>query len=491
MLAIRVALPIFALPLLAGLGAAGCTPQDFEEVVGGVSDAGTPRDGVPIKFEEFSDDVGTRATTETRILIKTAQGYQAVFGHAAPAGVDFSRQWVIFYAAGTKPTGGYDANILSLTRVSDLLLAVTELVSPGAGCAVTQSLTSPHVLVKFDAQRGASAAFYKRDRTQDCDTTNPCAAVLCPVGSVCKVEDVVCVRAPCPPRATCVPDPTVTHCGGFGGFPCPAGQTCVDDPSDSCDPNNGGADCGGICIGDPNVIRCGGIAGIQCPRGLTCVDDPNDSCDPANGGADCGGICLAVDPPPPPNPCDAVRCAAGTHCEAHDVVCVRAPCPPVAACVPDAPGLFCGGIAGIPCPGGGRCVDNPSDSCDPANGGADCGGICQCIQNVACIRGTVFDSSPKVCACVPQKPVCGPVCDIFCQFGNVLDANGCPTCACNPAPSPPPPACPRDKCPSPAPGAPNFTCPDGVTIGGPACVANARGVCGWTIVSCPTPPPTR
>ena len=360
MLAIRVALPIFALPLLAGLGAAGCTPQDFEEVVGGVSDAGTPRDGVPIKFEEFSDDVGTRATTETRILIKTAQGYQAVFGHAAPAGVDFSRQWVIFYAAGTKPTGGYDANVLSLTRVSDLLLAVTELVSPGAGCAVAQSLTSPQVLVKFDAQRGASAAFYKSDSARDCDTTNPCAAVLCPVGSVCKVEDVVCVRAPCPPRAICVPDPSVTHCGGFGGLPCPAGQTCVDDPSDSCDP--------------------------------------------ASGDADCGGICVAVSPPPPPNP---------------------------------APGLFCGGIAGIPCPGGGRCVDDPSDSCDPSNGGADCGGICQCIQTVACVRGAVFDSSVKVCACVPQKPVCGPVCTIFCQYGNVLDANGCPTCACKPPPPPP------------------------------------------------------
>jgi hypothetical protein len=36
---------------------------------------------------------------------------------------------------------------------------------------------------------------------------------------------------------------------------------------------------------------CGGIAAIQCPAGYTCVDDPSDSCDPAQGGADCGGIC--------------------------------------------------------------------------------------------------------------------------------------------------------------------------------------------------------
>ena len=36
----------------------------------------------------------------------------------------------------------------------------------------------------------------------------------------------------------------------------------------------------------------------------------------------------------------------------------------------------CGGIAGIPCPKGKKCVDDPSDTCDPAKGGADCPGIC-------------------------------------------------------------------------------------------------------------------
>jgi len=48
-------------------------------------------------------------------------------------------------------------------------------------------------------------------------------------------------------------------------------------------------------------------------------------------------------------------------------------------CGPEAPpdgGDFCGGIAGIPCPDGNSCVDDPSDDCDPRTGGADCGGIC-------------------------------------------------------------------------------------------------------------------
>lgn len=46
---------------------------------------------------------------------------------------------------------------------------------------------------------------------------------------------------------------------------------------------------------------CGGIAAIQCPEGYSCVDDPTDNCDPNNGGADCGGICQKT---PKPSDCD-------------------------------------------------------------------------------------------------------------------------------------------------------------------------------------------
>jgi hypothetical protein len=36
----------------------------------------------------------------------------------------------------------------------------------------------------------------------------------------------------------------------------------------------------------------------------------------------------------------------------------------------------CGGIAGLECPDGLWCYDDPTDDCDPENGGSDCGGIC-------------------------------------------------------------------------------------------------------------------
>jgi hypothetical protein len=38
----------------------------------------------------------------------------------------------------------------------------------------------------------------------------------------------------------------------------------------------------------------------------------------------------------------------------------------------------CGGIAGLGCDDANQmCFDNPFDSCDPSNGGADCPGICR------------------------------------------------------------------------------------------------------------------
>jgi hypothetical protein len=38
--------------------------------------------------------------------------------------------------------------------------------------------------------------------------------------------------------------------------------------------------------------------------------------------------------------------------------------------------LFCGGVAGLQCPDGLVCIDDPTDDCDPNTGDVDCGGVC-------------------------------------------------------------------------------------------------------------------
>ena len=110
-----------------------------------------------------------------------------------------------------------------------------------------------------------------------------------------------------------------SFCGGIAGIECPKGEVCVDDPNDDCDPNNGGADCGGFCEAPSSF--CGGIAGIECPKGEVCVDDPNDDCDPEHGGADCGGVCE-----PEGDKCDIPGRKYVTH-DPQECMLVKFACP--------------------------------------------------------------------------------------------------------------------------------------------------------------------
>jgi hypothetical protein len=217
-----------------------------------------------------------------------------------------------------------------------------------------------------------------------------CAAVLCGPGTTCQEVDG---------EGVCTPsEPAGPSCGGFAGLLCPGSGICVDDASDDCDPENGGADCGGQC--ECNILAL-------CVEGFVFDDSPN--------------VCACVEQEPEVDACATVRCRAGTECV---VVDGNAECQPVAPsecaavlcevgsicevvdgqaqCTPIESGPFCGGFGGIQCPGSGICVDDASDDCDPENGGADCGGQCECNIRALCIPGFVFDESAAVCECVPE-----------------------------------------------------------------------------------------
>jgi hypothetical protein len=239
--------------------------------------------------------------------------------------------------------------------------------------------------------------------------TDPCATVRCRVGTHCEALDTGATCAsddPAPADPGPVDGP---FCGGIAGFECPGAGTCLDDPDDECDPASGGADCGGVCVCADALVLC---------KDGT-VFDPAPK------------VCACVAAEPPIDACASARCAAGTHCEVEDGratctpddPCVLVDCPPdrprcevadgeprcVAAQPSPVSAPFCGGFGGFACPGAGSCVDNPDDECDPANGGADCGGLCVCGDAlVLCKEGTVFDPVPEVCACVPSQPV--PIC---------------------------------------------------------------------------------
>jgi hypothetical protein len=199
-------------------------------------------------------------------------------------------------------------------------------------------------------------------------STSPCALVLCPPDTQC---EVVVGEASCTPIEP--PPGGGPFCGGFAGIACPGAGSCVDDPTDDCDPERGGADCGGTCA-------CQVLA--LCVEGSVFDDSPE--------------VCACV-PAPESDPCALVDCPPDRpRCEVVDGEGVCREAPPA----PDGP--FCGGFAGIQCPGAGSCIDDPTDDCDPERGGFDCGGVCACQALALCIEGTIFDDSADVCACVPD-----------------------------------------------------------------------------------------
>lgn len=131
-------------------------------------------------------------------------------------------------------------------------------------------------------------------------------------------------------------DPLRQRCGGFAGTACPDGYACVDDPRDSCDPNAGGADCGGICrrerrtrcdYNDPtksyvsrDADQCATIRFICAEGQQAFFDDCGCGCQDS-----CTSIGFCIDGyvwddatcgcvPAPGEACGPVNCAAGEVC---------------------------------------------------------------------------------------------------------------------------------------------------------------------------------
>jgi hypothetical protein len=125
-----------------------------------------------IPFTDFKDDIGTKGNSETRMVFKTRTAYSSYFGHNAPAEVDFTKEWVIFYSAGKKDQGGYHASIsnISLNNTGKYLKITTKLSGPGKYCDRLKASVKPFVLVKFNPSIPPPdyIQYYHRDSLVDC-----------------------------------------------------------------------------------------------------------------------------------------------------------------------------------------------------------------------------------------------------------------------------------------------------------------------------------
>jgi hypothetical protein len=264
---------------------------------------------VGLTIQAFTDDTASRATSETHALITSAAGYADYFGHAPPSGLDFRREWVIFYAAGTKPAGGYKADVQSVGVKGDTLYAVTVLHSPGL-CPVTQALTSPSVMVKFPAQRTRAMIFQHHEEVALCGPLPAtCETIACKPGYHCEALTIN------PPRVECVADPMPTN--PCAAILCGPNQQCVVletyPPQAKCAP-----------IEPP--VAC--ISSSQCKDGLVCSTEQgacgaNPSCS-AKGACDaaCWGVCVKKADPSPARCTSSQSCAAGQRCSTERGDCL-------------------------------------------------------------------------------------------------------------------------------------------------------------------------
>lgn len=146
--------------------------------------------------------------------------------------------------------------------------------------------------------------------------------------------------------------------------------------------------------------------------------------DAASGGAPRDALYF-----PPECACAACDASDPTNCPP----CECPPPPPYGICVPADP---CQNLPED------QCVN--TQGCEPIYGQSRCGGeapdpngngaTAPCLpDDPNCFR---CDPGPtEYLGCQQQGPICPAVCDIWCPYGNVIDPNGCETCACNPPPT--------------------------------------------------------
>lgn len=263
---------LLSIPCLIALSLSACVVADEDELHAELSDEALVEDGKAdhqtITFRELDDalGIGDRGEVETRVVLTSRAAYASYFGHAAPAGLDFAREWVLFYSAGTRSTGGYEATVASITRSNSgkTLYVGTHLVSPGAGCAVTFALSKPHALVAFrrPTPRPTAALASHTDETRVCDrceglTTGDCEATpgCAIVAEGCEsppIDPETGFPHPCDPIAVCRAKQVASEgdaCGGRGMLPCGEGLFCQFPESAAC----GQVDHPGACAVAPEA----------------------------------------------------------------------------------------------------------------------------------------------------------------------------------------------------------------------------------------------
>jgi hypothetical protein len=100
------------------------------------------------------------------VVVQTAAEWKALWqdhtqGQKMPA-VDFTKSTVAAIFLGTRNTGGHKVLVTAVDRSGPDVVVAWHEEQPGGGMMVTQALTSPFLIVRFDKASGAVK--FKKDR---------------------------------------------------------------------------------------------------------------------------------------------------------------------------------------------------------------------------------------------------------------------------------------------------------------------------------------
>lgn len=168
---------LLASTLLATTACTSDAPSG-ELPIEGDADGLSKADAATIQFTEleFADISTNRLQRGGTFIITTKSAWKRVMGTTAPKDIDFSKEWVAFFGTGSKNTGGYGAQIKSVSLYANAgaLVLETKATSPGDDCIVTQAFTNPHHVVKFaiPAPRPSYALAANESTVKRCSPTN-------------------------------------------------------------------------------------------------------------------------------------------------------------------------------------------------------------------------------------------------------------------------------------------------------------------------------
>jgi hypothetical protein len=169
---------LFASTLLAFTACASDATVDGELPIEGDATGLSKADAATVAVTELpAAEIGqTRLQKGGTFIITSKSAWKKVMGTDAPADVDFKHEWVAFFGTGLKNTGGFGAQITSVSLYANLgaLVLGTKATSPGFDCLVTQAFTTPHNVVKFaiPSPRPTFALAAAESKIQKCGPSN-------------------------------------------------------------------------------------------------------------------------------------------------------------------------------------------------------------------------------------------------------------------------------------------------------------------------------